>query len=142
MELGFPGGSDGMNLPAMQETWVLIPGLGRSPGGRHSNLLQYSCLENPHGQRSLVNYISFMGLQRVGHGWVTNHTPARNIRCPCPPGRDKEGFFLRAFRRSLALFILWSQTSRLQNCERIYFWCFKSPNLLYFVRKHIPGIKF
>ena len=30
-----------------------IPGWGRFPGGRHSNLLQYSCLENPHGQRSL-----------------------------------------------------------------------------------------
>ena len=25
----------------------LIPGLGRSPGGGHSNPLQYSCLENP-----------------------------------------------------------------------------------------------
>ena len=24
----------------------LIPGLGRSPGGRHGNPLQYSCLEN------------------------------------------------------------------------------------------------
>ena len=24
-----------------------VPGLGRSPGGRHGNLLQYSCLENP-----------------------------------------------------------------------------------------------
>ena len=24
-----------------------IPGSGRSPGGRHGNLLQYSCLENP-----------------------------------------------------------------------------------------------
>ena len=24
-----------------------IPWLGRSPGGRHGNLLQYSCLENP-----------------------------------------------------------------------------------------------
>ena len=24
-----------------------IPGLGRSPGGGHSNLLQYSCMENP-----------------------------------------------------------------------------------------------
>ena len=24
-----------------------IPGLGRSPGGQHGNLLQYSCLENP-----------------------------------------------------------------------------------------------
>ena len=23
-----------------------IPGLGRSPGGEHDNLLQYSCLEN------------------------------------------------------------------------------------------------
>ena len=34
----------------------LIPGLGRSPGGGHGNTLQYSCLENPHGQRSLVGY--------------------------------------------------------------------------------------
>ena len=25
----------------------LIPGSGRSPGGGHSNTLQYSCLENP-----------------------------------------------------------------------------------------------
>ena len=25
----------------------LIPGLGKSPRGRHGNLLQYSCLENP-----------------------------------------------------------------------------------------------
>ena len=24
-----------------------IPGSGRSPGGRHSHPLQYSCLENP-----------------------------------------------------------------------------------------------
>ena len=24
-----------------------IPGSGRSPGGRHGNSLQYSCLENP-----------------------------------------------------------------------------------------------
>ena len=32
----------------------LIPGLGRAPGGGHVNPLQYSCLENPHGQRSLV----------------------------------------------------------------------------------------
>ena len=30
-----------------------IPGLGRSPGEGHGNPLQYSCLENPHGQRSL-----------------------------------------------------------------------------------------
>ena len=34
----------------------LVSGLGRSPGGGHGNPLQYSCLENPHGQRSLVGY--------------------------------------------------------------------------------------
>ena len=33
-----------------------IPGSGRSPGGGHGHPLQYSCLENPHGQRSLVGY--------------------------------------------------------------------------------------
>ena len=32
-----------------------IPGLGRSPGGGHGNQLQYSCLENPPGQRSLAD---------------------------------------------------------------------------------------
>ena len=32
------------------------PGLGRSPGGGHSNPLQDSRLENPHGQRSLAGY--------------------------------------------------------------------------------------
>ena len=26
---------------------ILIPGLGRSPGGGYGNPLQYSCLENP-----------------------------------------------------------------------------------------------
>ena len=29
-----------------------IPGLGRSPGGGHSNPLQYSCLENPRDRRA------------------------------------------------------------------------------------------
>ena len=33
-----------------------IAGPGRSPGGGHGNPLQYSCLENPHGQRSLAGY--------------------------------------------------------------------------------------
>ena len=44
------------NLPAIWETWVWSLGWEDSPGGRHGNLLQYSCLENPHAQRSLVGY--------------------------------------------------------------------------------------
>ena len=35
-----------------------MPGSGKFPGGGHGNLLQYSCLENPHGQRSLAGYSS------------------------------------------------------------------------------------
>ena len=30
---------------------------GRSLGGGHSNPHQYSCLENPHGQRSLLTAV-------------------------------------------------------------------------------------
>ena len=34
----------------------LIPGLGRCPGAGHGNSLQYSCLKNPCGLRTLVGY--------------------------------------------------------------------------------------
>ena len=40
------------NLPVMLETWVQFPRWGSSPGGGHGNSLQYSCLKNPHGQRT------------------------------------------------------------------------------------------
>ena len=32
------------------------PWVERSPGGGHDNSLQYSCLEDPHRQRSLAGY--------------------------------------------------------------------------------------
>ena len=54
--MGFPGGPDGEESSCNARNMGLIPGLGRSPGGGHDNPLQYSCLENPHGQRSLVGY--------------------------------------------------------------------------------------
>ena len=47
------------NLPATWETWVQSLGWEDSPGEEHGNPLQYSCLENPHGQRSLVGYSPF-----------------------------------------------------------------------------------
>ena len=45
------------------------PGWGSYPGGQHGNPLQNSCLENPHGQRSLAGYKS-TGSQRVGQAWI------------------------------------------------------------------------
>ena len=44
------------NPPANVGDLGSIPGSGRSPGEGNGNPLQYSCLANPHGQRSLVGY--------------------------------------------------------------------------------------
>ena len=54
-----PGGIAVKNTPASAGDTGCegsIPGLGRSPGVGNDNLLQYSCLEKFHGQRSLVGY--------------------------------------------------------------------------------------
>ena len=55
-QTGFPGGSAGKESACNAGDLALIPELGRSPGGEYGNPLQYSCLEYPHGQRSLTGY--------------------------------------------------------------------------------------
>jgi len=35
---------------------LLYPELGSSPGGGHGNPVQYSCMENPYGERTLSGY--------------------------------------------------------------------------------------
>ena len=52
---GFSGSSDSKESSFNAGDLGSIPGLGRSPGGGHGNPLQYSWLENPHGQ-SLKGY--------------------------------------------------------------------------------------
>ena len=69
---GFPGGSDGKEFACSAGGLGSIPGLGRLPGGERSNPLQYSCLENPCGQRSLAGYSPWG--HRVGHNWATKHS--------------------------------------------------------------------
>ena len=56
MYTGFPGGSGSKESACNVGDLGSIPGMGRSPGGRHGYPLQYSCLENPHEQRSLAGY--------------------------------------------------------------------------------------
>ena len=69
---GFPGSSDGKESACDAGDLGSIPGLGRSPGRGNSIPLQYSCLgecpwaEEPGGLQS-------MGLQRIGHDWVTKY---------------------------------------------------------------------
>ena len=52
----FPGGSDCKESSCNAGDLGSIPGLGRSPGEGNGNPLRYSCLENPHEQRSLTGY--------------------------------------------------------------------------------------
>ena len=52
--LGFPGGSDVKESPCNVGDVASNPVLEKTPGGGHSNPLRYSCLKNPHGQRSLA----------------------------------------------------------------------------------------
>ena len=53
-----------------QETLGSIPRSGRSPEGGNGTLLQYSSLENPNGQRSLVGD-STWGPKELGTAEVT-----------------------------------------------------------------------
>ena len=76
--LGFPSGSDSKESACNLGHLGSTPGLGRSPGGGHGNPLQYSCLENPHGQRSLEGY-SPWGRKELDRTEATKHSPE-------PPG--------------------------------------------------------
>ena len=53
---GFPSSSASEESACNAGDLGLIPGLGRSPGGGRGHTLPYACLENPHGQRSLVGF--------------------------------------------------------------------------------------
>ena len=53
------------NPPAMWKTWVLSLGWEDPLEEVHGNPLQYSCLENPHGQRSLVDYVHGVAQSRT-----------------------------------------------------------------------------
>ena len=47
----------------------LVPGSGRSPGGRHGNPLQYFCLENPVDRRAWQ--VTVHGVAELGTTEVT-----------------------------------------------------------------------
>ena len=56
------------NLPAMQVTWVQSLGW-EGPGEENGYPLQYSCLENPHGQRSLAAAVHAITKSQT---WLSN----------------------------------------------------------------------
>ena len=71
--LDFPRGSDGKESACNEGDLGSISELGKSPGGGHGNPLQYSCLEKPHGQKSVAGY-SPGGLKESDMNEAAEHT--------------------------------------------------------------------
>ena len=67
---GFTGGSVVKEPACNAGDLASIPGSGRSPGGGHGNPLQYSCLENPRGQRSLMGCSPCVSKSQTCHSSV------------------------------------------------------------------------
>ena len=61
------------------------PWFGRSPGGGSGNPLQYSCLENPHGQRSLVGYSPWGRKESDMTEWLSRAQPSVTDRGTLTP---------------------------------------------------------
>ena len=86
MFMGFPGGSVVKNPPAnvgAAGDMGLIPGLGRSPGEGKGNAFRYSCLKNPHGQKSLAG-VPKSQTQLSTHApmFITHNTYSHHL-CMC-----------------------------------------------------------
>ena len=77
MDRGFPGGSVVKSLPTNAEDEGSVLGPGRSPREGNGTPLQYSCLENPHGWRSLVGY-SPWGCKELDMTEQLNHHIKKN----------------------------------------------------------------
>ena len=75
--VGFPGGSVSKESAYNAGDPGLIPGSGRSPGGRDGNLLQYSCQENhmDRGAWSATNH----GVAAVRHWQGIKHHPPLSL---------------------------------------------------------------
>ena len=93
--LGFPGGPDSKESACSVEDLGSIPVLGRSPGGGKGYPVLYSCLENLHGQRSLV------GCSPWGHQesdtterWSTAHHRLQGSGCGHLSGGDYSVYHL------------------------------------------------
>ena len=89
---GFPSSLAGKESACNTGDLGSIPELGRSPGGVHGLPLQYSCLENLQGQRSLEGYSPWG--HKVGHDWVTMHS---TYCLPCCRGCSKAFTFIQSF---------------------------------------------
>ena len=103
---GFPGGASIKDSTYQCRRQGLIPVLGRSPGGGHGNLLQYSCPESPMGRgawRATVH-----GVTRT-RSWLKQLSTHAHSEVPGFPrwcsGKESACQCKRCERRSFSLWV-------------------------------------
>ena len=69
--VSFPGGPVGKESACNEGDLGPISGLGRSLGEGNGDPLQYSCLENPHGHRSLMGCSPWDGKELEMTEWLS-----------------------------------------------------------------------
>ena len=77
--MDFLGGSVGKETAYSAGDLGWVPRLERSPGRGHGNPLQYPCLENPHGHRSLAGCSPWGCKESDPTEWLNTHTYKRMI---------------------------------------------------------------
>ena len=101
----------------------LISGLGGSPGGGNGNPLQYSCLENPHGQRSLEGYSSLGCKEADTTEQLTLHTSTLPLLKHILQQLPKKGFIME---------------SKPFTCSRMSLFCLLPSHLTEFYKAILP----
>ena len=76
---GFPVSSAGKESTCNAGDLGSIPGSGRYPGKGIGYPILYSCLENPHGQRSLAGYSPVHGVTK-SWTWLNNLAHTKHLK--------------------------------------------------------------
>ena len=116
--LGFPGGLGSKESTSNMGDLGLIFGLERFLGEGRGNPLQYSCLENPHGQRSLAGYSRWGRKESDTTKWLSSDSQSRaNLHCLIPCGTVWKCVLPSQSENLLFLFspnIIWLMRANLQ----------------------------
>ena len=89
--MGFPGGSDSKESACSAETWVRSLGWEDPLEEGMAIPLQYSCLENPHGQKRLAGYSSWGHKESDTTEWLSTALHTQYRYCPLMGTRGKLG---------------------------------------------------
>ena len=133
------------NLPAMLETQVLIPGLGRSSGEGDGYPLQYSCLGNPMDRRAwwaTVHGVTELDISK----WLNNNIKAEinliKLLKNLESDRKKKISFSLYLNQIHPLYLVWKLTLSIHELKIYNVSYSKGTLIIHNVVIFLPRLKF